>query len=218
MVEKAKLCAGIIPTWMQHESLFSCLKTLVTCRRRAIWWWVKCSDILGDTIKLRHIMYLLLDLARFSIFLKQHCGGGKRWATLSFLRIHQYRVTVEPFFFHPIERAITTRNYHQAPLEKKKTHTHSYLANLRLPPRCCQSNRHLITEPQAQPATCRQTARHLRESDETHFIVLSHSKSCSHLPCLSWYNLKLCHVAGCCWMANWFRPPIVSQCATTCCM
>lgn len=187
MVEKAEWCAGIIPTWMQHESLFSCLKTVVTCRRGPIWWWVKCSDILGDMIQLRHIMYLLLDLARISIFPKQHCGGGKRRVALSFLRIHQYRVIVEPFFCHPIERAITTVNYHQAPLGKKPHHTHT-LPISNCPSDAVNPNRHIITEPQAQPATCRHAAHHLRESDETHFIMLSNSKA-PHIY-LAWVELS----------------------------
>lgn len=48
---------------VQHESLFSCQKNLIMCSHGAIWWRVKCSDILDNMIQLRHIMYLLLDLA-----------------------------------------------------------------------------------------------------------------------------------------------------------
>lgn len=58
-----------------------------------------------------------------------------------------------------------------------KNNTRSYLANLRLPRQCRQSSRHIITEPRAQPATCRQTAHHLRERNETHFTTLSDLKA-----------------------------------------
>lgn len=140
---------------MQHESLFSCQKMLVTCRYGAIWWWVKCSDILGDMIQLRYIMYLLLDLAWISIFLKQHCGRGKN------------RATAEPFTFLTFHWKIyTPYELLSSSIGKTHTHTHSYLTNLQLPHRCCQSSRHINTEPRAQPATCRQSARHLRKREE----------------------------------------------------
>lgn len=182
MVDKEEWCACIIPTWMQHESLFSCQKTLVTCRHGAIWWWVKCSDVLGNMIQLRHIMYLLLDLAWISTFLKQHCGGGKRRATLSFLRINQYRATVEPVaFFSSHWKSYNPCEIISKPQWEKK-HPNSY-RTFQLPHQCCQSSRHIITEVQVQPASCGQTAHHLRERDETHFIMLPNSKG--HQICLA---------------------------------
>lgn len=100
---------------------------------------------------------------------------------------------------------------------RKKAPPHPYLANLQLPQRCCQSKQthhHRAPSPASYLQTCRSPSE--RKWWNTFHNAVKF-KSSSHLPCLSWVELKLCHLAGCCWMANWFRPPIVSQCATTCC-
>lgn len=65
--------------------------------------------------------------------------------------------------------------------------------------------------PKAQSTTRRQTAHSLREKWWNTFHHAVKFKSSSDLPRLSWFNLKLYHVAARCRMDNPFRPPIVSQ-------
>lgn len=141
------------------------------CRHGAIRRWMKCSDTLGDMIQLRRIMYQLLRVG--ASFYKAALWWRECLVAICFIKINQFRVTVEPFIsisthwksYNPSELL------YQASLGGKKK-THSYLVRLQLPHQCCQSSWHFISEAQTQPATCRRAARCLRESRKTNFAVI----------------------------------------------